>query len=262
MKLLKFIGVSWFACASFVHAHTPYLAPLSFEENRYQVVTLDAAFAEQFFIPDVAFDQSFFKVVNPDGTTSVPDYLHQFKTRVSIEHRLIEEGTYKFSTGHRLGKVFKVYKLDDEMHLMEDASQDIPQGAELVDWFQSNTLAETYITKGAPTDKALKPSGVGLEMAVSTHPSDAFVDEGVEFSLQFNGKPLTNRSVDVYLAEYQQGSEKPTIEVTTNSKGEFSFTPDQAGVYLLRTRYRAQAPANSPAPEISHTYTLVIEVAE
>ena len=61
-EIIKIYGVSWVACASFVHAHTPYLAPLSFEENRYQVVTLDAAFAEQFFIPDVVFDQSVFKV--------------------------------------------------------------------------------------------------------------------------------------------------------------------------------------------------------
>ena len=48
------------------------------------------------------------------------------------------------------------------MHLMEDASQDIPQGAELVDWFQSNTLAETYITKGAANRQSIETFGCGF----------------------------------------------------------------------------------------------------
>ena len=55
-------------------AHTPYLAPASFEPLAGWV-TLDAAFAEKFFVPEVAFDQSEFKVLQPDGKAVAPKEL-------------------------------------------------------------------------------------------------------------------------------------------------------------------------------------------
>ncbi len=50
-------------------AHTPYLAPASFEVRPDSVVTLDASFAETFFVPEVVFDNSTFAVTLPDGSS-------------------------------------------------------------------------------------------------------------------------------------------------------------------------------------------------
>lgn len=52
-------------------AHTPYLAPASFEVRPDSRVTLDASFAETFFVPEVVFDNSEFVVtaaLKPYGT--------------------------------------------------------------------------------------------------------------------------------------------------------------------------------------------------
>ena len=243
-------------------AHTPYFAPLSFEANRYDKVTLDASFAEKFFVPDAAFNNSIYHIVTPTGKTINPDHITQLSGRTVVEHRVKKDGTYRFSTGRRLGKVFKIYELDGERKSLEDPSLPVPKGGKLLSWFQSNTMAEAYISKGAPTDKALTPYQSGLEFVANSHPSDLFVNEDLNMTVTFNGTPLENQKVDVYLAKYQAGSEKPDLTLTTNKQGQFSFRPETKGSYLLRARHRADAPENSPAPQISHTYTLVVEAAE
>ena len=242
--------------------HTPYLKPLSFEPSRAGVVTLDASFAEKFFVPEVAFANSIYLVSQPDGKTTTPDFLSQLKTRVVVEHKLQEDGTYRFSTGKRLGRVFKMYELDGKRHSMENPEESIPKGAKLLSFFQSLTLAETYASKGAPDDVVFSAYNTGLEFVPVTHPNDLFVNEPFEFTSLFDGMPVDGLKVEVFLAKDQFTDEKPTFELMSNTQGELSFTPEIAGTYLLLARHRTDAPAASIAPQISNTYTLVIEAVE
>jgi hypothetical protein len=175
---------------------------------------------------------------------------------------LKEDGTYRFSTGKRLGRVFKTYELDGKRHSMENPAESIPKGTKLLSFFQSLTLAETYATKGAPNDVAFSAYNTGLEFVPVTHPNELFVDESFEFISLFDGKPIDGLKVEVFLAKDQLTNEKPTFELMSNSKGSLSFTPTEAGTYLLLARHRSDAPATSIAPQISNTYTLVIEAVE
>lgn len=242
--------------------HTPYLKPLSFEPSREGVMTLDASFSEKFFVPEVAFSNSIYLVSQPDGKTTTPDFMSQLKTRVVIEHKLEEDGTYRFSTGKRLGRVFKTYELDGKRHSMENPAESIPKGAKLLSFFQSLTIAETYASKGAPNDVAFSAYNTGLEFVPVTHPNDLFVHEPFEFTSLFDGKPIDGLKVEVFLAKDQLTNEKPTFDLMSNAKGGLSFTPTEAGTYLLLARHRSDAPATSIAPQISNTYTLVIEAVE
>ncbi|MBL4630036.1 MAG: DUF4198 domain-containing protein [Paraglaciecola sp.] len=242
--------------------HTPYLKPLSFEPSRSGIVTLDASFAEKFFVPDVAFANSIYLVSKPDGKTTTPDYISQLKTRVVVEHKLEDVGTYRFSTGKRLGKVFKSYELDGKRHSMKNPAEPIPKGAKLLSFFQSLTLAETYVSKGAPNDVVFSAYNTGLEFVPVSHPNDLFVNETFEFTSLFDGKPVDGLKVQVFLAKDQFTDEKPTFELISNAQGGLSFTPSVAGTYLLLARHRTDAPASSVAPQISNTYTLVIEAVE
>ena len=263
MNMLKhafFIGGLLLSAACF--GHTPYLKPMSFEPSRSGVVSLDASFAEKFFVPDVAFANSIYAVIQPDGKTVSPNILSQLKTRVVVEHTLEEDGTYRFSTGKRLGRVFKMYELDGKRHSMKNPKEAIPKGGKLLSFFQSLTLAETYVSKGAPSNTAFAAYNSGLEFIPVTHPNDIFVDEPFEFSALFNGKSLADLKVSVFLAKDQFTDEKPVFELISSKKGKLSFTPKEAGTYLLLARHRSDAPASSPAPQISNTYTLVIEAVE
>jgi uncharacterized GH25 family protein len=123
-------------------------------------------------------------------------------------------------------------------------------------------MAEVYVTRGGPTDTVLAPRGDGLEFAALTHPNDLFAGETLEMQAVFYGEPLAGLTIDVFLAAPHAADETPSQTLTSAADGEFSFTPPTAGVYLFRARHRAIAPAGAAAPELSHTYTLVVEAAE
>ena len=260
LKRVILLGSFFLSTACF--GHVPYLEPLSFEPSQDGIVTLDASFAEKFFVPEVAFANSIYLVSQPDGKTTTPDFLSQLKTRVVVEHKLQEDGTYRFSTGKRLGRVFKMYELDGKRHSMENPAESIPKGAKLLSFFQSLTLAETYASKGAPNDVVFAAYNTGLEFVPVTHPNDLFVNEPFEFTSLFDGKPIDALKVEVFLAKDQFTDEKPTYEIMSNTQGGLSFTPKEAGTYLLLARHRSDAPTASIAPQISNTYTLVIEAVK
>lgn len=245
-----------------IYAHTPYLAPMSFEASNRGVVTLDASFAEKFFVPELAFNNSIYTVVTPKGKTINPNSLIKTNLRMVVEHTLKDEGTYRFSTGKRLGRVFKTYELDGKRKSLNNPNDPIPKGGKLLSFFQSLTMAETYVTKDGPNNNALKAYNKGLEFVAVSHPNELFVGETLSMLSLFNGNPLTDLNVDIFQANDQFSDEKPSVTLTSNTKGEFSFTPEKKGVYLLRARHRSDAPKGSPAPQISNTYTLVVEAVE
>lgn len=242
-------------------AHTPYLAPASFEPLGGWV-TLDAAFAEKFFVPEVAFDQSEFKVLQPDGKAITPKELFVGKTRTAVAHQLEQDGTYKFSTGQRFGAVFRSWQQDGKTHNSRDPKEQIPAGAKLTAHFQSVTLAETYVSKGAPSQTALKPSNKGLELVFQSHPNDLYIQSPIKATVLYNGKALAEQKVQVYPANSAEAETKASKELTTDKQGQLTFELDKAGTYLLLTRFRTDAPAGAKAPTYSYSYSAVVEVTE
>lgn len=244
-------------------AHTPYLVPSAFEPVNGGLVTLDASFATHFFTPEVFFtDGSDFQVTDPTGDSKRPDTVIAIESRNIVEHDLVDDGTYKFSTGRRMGRVFKVYMLDGERHSMEDPEEEIPEGGRLIDFYQSNTMAETYVTRGGPSEGALVARGDGLEYLAITNPNDLFVGEALKLQALYYGKPLSDLEIEVFPSTSDSSDDHPVLVLNSGPDGEIEFTPQEAGVYLLRSRHRDTAPEGSAAPEYSHTYTLVVEAFE
>jgi hypothetical protein len=158
--------------------------------------------------------------------------------------------------------VFKAYELKGETIGMEDPQEAIPAGGKLVSFYQSSTMAETYVTRGGTTDTVLAPRGDGIEYQLLGHPNDLFVGDTLQMQALFYGEALPGLDVDIFLASQQFGDESPILSLVSGPAGELVFTPPEQGVYLLRSRHRAKAPEGMEAPELSHTYTLVIEVFE
>ena len=244
------------------HAHTPYLAPSEFAPGERATVTLDASFAETFFVPEVAFDDSRFEVTGPDGHTVAADTVQVLKTRTVAEHALTGKGTYRFSTGHRLGAVFRTWELDGKTQGSRDPSQPLPAGAKLLSHFQSRTRAETYVTAGAPDTAALKPHGEGLELVPLTHPGDLYAGERFEFEVRFDGKPLADQKIEITEAVWTSDRKPAEVSLLSDAQGRAVFNLAQPGTYLALVRHRAPAPAGAAAPEYSHSYTLSFRVLE
>lgn len=245
-----------------VAAHTPYLVPSDFAPRADQTVALDASFAETFFVPEAAFDNSRFAVTGPDGRDGAVDRVQVFKTRAVAEHTLPKNaaGTFRFSTGPRLGALFRTWEIDGKRESSRDAEATIPAGARVISDFQSLTLAETYVSVGAPDRAALAPRGKGLELVATTHPNDLYVGEKFEFAVHYDGRPLANQPVEITEAVWTS-DRKPHVEtLTTDARGRAVLDLRQAGTWIALTRHRTPAPAGAPTAEYSHSYTLTFRV--
>lgn len=240
-----------------VSAHTPYLAPTSFDPVMGKMITLDASFAEQFFIPEAAFGNSEFVVTGPDGKQQAPDSLHQLKTRTVVEHELKEEGTYHISTGPRMGATFLIYEQDGEEKRSMNPTEPLPDNAQVKMHFQSVTQADTYVSQKKISKKAIKVGPSGLQIKPITHPNELFAGEDIKLQVVFEGKSLAGTELVVYPAK--GADEVEAIKVTTDKKGRAKLQLE-AGKYLLRARHRAPAPEGADVPTYSHTTTLSVLV--
>lgn len=244
-------------------AHTPYLAPTSFDPVDGGWVGLDAAFAEAFFVPEVVFDNSEFRVVNPDGKTVPVDNVVRLKTRAVAEHHLAAgKGTYRFSTGPRLGAIFRTWEVDGKQETTRDPAKPLPPGAKLLVHYQSLSVSEAYVTDGAPSEAALKPYGKGLELVPVTHPSDLYAGERFDFTVWYDGKPLAGQKVEFFPATGGRDSQIAAATLTTDAQGKAGFTLEKPGQYLALIRYRGPAPAGAAAPVYGYNYSLTLRVLE
>ena len=64
------------------HAHTPYLLPSSFDVQPKETIGVDAGFTEKFFVPAVAFGETAFSIVTPEGARIAFGDIHQFKQQI------------------------------------------------------------------------------------------------------------------------------------------------------------------------------------
>lgn len=264
MKLAPlFAGVLASMLAAAASAHTPYLAPSTFAPRAGETLAVDAAFAEAFFVPEAVFDNSRFAVTGPDGKEAALDAVHLFKTRAVAEYTLPKAaGTYRLSTGPRLGALFRTWEVGGKQESSRDPAVKIPAGAKVLSNFQSLTLAETYVTVGAPDRAALQPRGKGIELVPATHPNDLFVGEAFDFTVQYDGRPLADQKVEITEAVWTSDRKPQVATVLTDASGRASFKLERAGTWLALTRYRTRAPAGAPVDEYSNSYTLTFRVLE
>lgn len=240
-------------------AHVPYLAPESFEPIR-DWVSLEAAFADKFFLPEAKFDQSEFQVFTPAGGREQPAEQAMVRSRTVLEHQLKAAGTYRFSSGQRFGAVFKSWQQDGKTVNSRDPKQQPPAGVALSSHFQSVTLAETYVSKGKPDQRVLQPHGQGLEIQFISHPNDLYINQPIKTRLLFNGKPLANTSLQLH--QTGQSDEEQSQQLRSDANGELQFSVTEPATYLLLVRHKTKAPAHAKAPEYSYSYSAVVEITD
>lgn len=261
MKLAALLGTCALLYSGAILAHTPYLVSPEFTVRGGQTVTLDAAFAEEFFTPELAFAGSEFRVTGPDGVARALDKVEVLKLRTVVEHALPKaDGTYRFSTGRRHGAVFRTYELDGKKVTTRDAAAAIPAGANVLSDFQAITRAETYLTAGKPDNAALAAHGQGLELVAQTHPNDLYAGEPVRFQVLFEGKPVPDIALALEPAVWSSDAKVEPVKLQADAGGVVQWPAATAGTWLALVRHRAPAPASAGVREYSHTYTLTFQV--
>jgi uncharacterized GH25 family protein len=242
------------AAAAPAQAHMPYLLPNLFDVTKRDHVTVQAAFTETPFIADVAMRSADFRAEGPGGAQPAVQVVY-LKDVAMFEAALPSDGTYRVSSGERLGRKGKMHRGADGAWRMVGEGDDPPTGAQLVE-VQSVTVAEAYVTRGAPSREVLKPREEGLELRPITHPSEVFAAAPARFQLLFGGRPLADCEVKLYRAAGFFDGRSIAAETRSAADGAVTLTPPDAGTYLVLIRHRTEAPAGSETPYRSYTYTL------
>lgn len=231
-------------------AHSPFLLPNAFVVEERDHVTVLASFTESFFAPDVVMKSDDYNVVGPGGEERalVPAY---FKDLAVLEVTLEAEGSYRISTGARVGRTAKAYEKDGNWEFLEPGAAP-PGGVTAVDMI-SLTQADVFVTRGKPSPVA--PRNRGLELVPE---GEAAVGAAARFRLLFDGNPLSGQAVQLHRDGEAYAGTAP-VEVKSGPDGRIAFTAGQAGIYLVMSRYRT-GPEREGGPHRSFTAALTVEI--
>ncbi|QGP80605.1 DUF4198 domain-containing protein [Sphingobium sp. CAP-1] len=245
--------------ASTAQAHMPYVLPTLFDLGKADHVTVQSAFGEDAFLPEVAMRDAPFHLVGPDGATLPTGPVTHLRDLTVFEAAIPADGTYRVTSGQRAGRKGKMFKVGDTWEMRGEGGAP-PANAQQVD-VQSMTLAEAYVTRGQPTVVALQPTGKALEIQPITHPNGISIGSDARFVLLFDGKPLANTDLTLFRSAGYYDGRKIAAQVKSDAAGRFSVRPQDAGTYLILVRHRGAAPAGAETPYRSYTYTLTFDAA-
>lgn len=239
-------------------AHSPYLLPNYFDLGKRDHVSVQASFTENYLVPDVVMKSDDFNAVLPDGskTSLAPVYTQDLAV---LDVATATDGTYRLSSGLRSGSTRKAALLPDgDWKFLRDGDA-APAGGNVHE-VRSITRADVYVSRGTPTDKALAPTGQGLEFQMLTHPNKLLAGGGAKLRVLVDGKPAAAVRISVQKAALDAGQVAP-LEVTSDAEGHAVLPLATAGIYHLMARHRFVV-AGGGAKAQSHTYALTLEVTE
>ncbi len=274
------------ASAGAASAITPYLLPTKFGPSR-AYVTIESGMAESYlFVPNFPIrGEGDYTVTSPDGAVTKLPAPSATKELAIMEVALPNPGTYRISSGERLGRSGKMAKIDGVWRGVRPAGgpprpaprpaapgaeapaprpngpieeSALPPGAEVITT-QSYLKAEVYVSRGSPSQAALKPTGQGFELAAESHPNEIFAGEAFKFAMLMNGAPAAGAEFVIGRGGDAYADQKFAQTGKTDANGKASVTIAQPGVYVLEVSYPPRVEGGDPVPR-TDAYTLTFEV--
>ena len=239
MKKLILIASAITLMASLTaQAHVPFLKPNQFNVTHHRL-TIESAFTEFPFQADFAMDSPNFTITTPQGETTAIKPVAKTKAAVYLEPELKEEGTYRISTGQRVGPIYKAVETADKKLYFAADMKRVTGKPTTMNYY---SYADTYIFKGQQK-YAAKPFNKGLEIIPLTSPNGLLLGGEGSFRVLENGKPVANARIIVVTDN--EHFTKHRIEdlydldnvresnIHANQQGEFTFHPKKAGLNFL-----------------------------
>ncbi|HBK45103.1 MAG TPA: DUF4198 domain-containing protein [Xanthomonadaceae bacterium] len=245
-------------------AHKAWLLPsqtVIAGENPW--ITVDAAVSNDlFYFNHVPLRLDGLAITQPDGSAgkSANDATGRYRSVFDLQ--LTQQGTYRLAVVN--DGLFASWKEDGKPKRWRgnEASfaAEVPKNAQDLQVSQSQGRVETFVTHGAPSDAALKPSGKGIELVPVTHPNDLFAGEAARFKLQIDGKPAAGLEVEIVRGGTRYRNAQDEIKVTTDAQGAFSVTWPEAGMYWLETGSQDDKTTVKQAKQRRLSYVATLEV--
>ncbi|WP_199437201.1 DUF4198 domain-containing protein [Vibrio owensii] len=268
MKAVALVSVMamGLAVATTAQAHPRWVLPSHFTVSKEggDWLTFDVTASHGTFVFDkpAGSEQAF--VIMPDGRSERPNFVVRGKRRSMFDFFFVEEGTHKVAINNQ-PSYYTQYKAGrrDTVKWAKASKADrasvIPEKARDVVTQLSYTRAESYVTVGMPTEKALEIEGKLLEMKPITHPSDIIEGEEVTFQFFFNGEPQQGVTAEITREGTLYRNHQEQIDVVSDKDGKITFTPDVAGRYLMKANYKGELKNDPLADKASMNVHLTFE---
>ncbi|APP08578.1 DUF4198 domain-containing protein [Vibrio harveyi] len=254
------------AAATTAQAHPRWVLPSHFTVSKEggDWLTFDVTASHGTFVFDkpAGSDQAF--VIMPDGRSERPNFVVRGKRRSIFDFYFEEEGTHKVAINNQ-PSYYTQYKAGrrDTVKWARASKADrasvIPEKARDVVTQLSYTRAESYVTVGMPTEKALEIEGKLLEMKPITHPSDIIEGEAVTFQFFFNGEPQQGVTAEITREGTLYRNHQEQMDVVSDKEGKITFTPEVAGRYLMKANYKGELKNDPLADKASVNVHLTFE---
>ncbi|MEH6533892.1 MAG: DUF4198 domain-containing protein [Photobacterium frigidiphilum] len=250
--------VAGLAATATANAHPRWVLPSHFTVSKEggDWLTFDVTASHGTFVFDKPAGSESAQVVMPDGRKERPNFVIRGKRRSIFDFYFEEEGTHKVQINN-VPSYYTQYKAGRRDTVKwapaNKAERDtlLPEKSRDVVTQLSFTRAESYITVGKPTDKALEMDGKYLELLPITHPSDIVEGEEVSFQFYFNGEPQQGVTAEITREGTLYRNQQEQIDVISNNEGKITFTPDVAGRYLMKANYKGELKNNPLADTAS-----------
>ena len=244
-------------------AHKAWLLPSSTVSTVDQWVTVDGAVSNSLFY----FDHAPMRLDNlaitaPDGSKVTPENALTGKYRSVFDLQLKQNGTYKVGTLNQ--GLFANYEENGARKrwrgTAEKFATEVPADAKNLQVSESIGRVETFVTAGKPTEGALKPANVGLELIPVTHPNDLYAGEASKFRFLVDGKPAPDLEVVVQAGGTRYRNEQQEQKLKTDANGEISVDWPAPGMYWLETGLQDQKTSVKQAKQRRLSYVATFEV--
>lgn len=263
---LACVIVAGLAVSASANAHPRWILPSHFTVSKEggDWLTFDVTASHGTFVFDKPAGAETGEIIMPDGRVERPTYVTRGKRRSVFDYHFVEEGTHKvrvnnvpsYYTQYKAGrrdtvKWVKAHKAERD-EVLPKKSRDVMTQL-------SFTRAESYITVGKPTKEAFKLEGKYLEMVPVTHPADIVEGEDVQFQFYFNGKPQQGVTAEITREGTLYRNHQEQIDVVSDENGMVTFTPNQAGRWLMKANYKGDLVNNPLADRASVNVHLSFE---
>jgi len=233
------------AISSQANAHSRWLLPshFSLSSEQGEWIALDATASNEVFNVDKALSIDALSILTPSGKRVRPSSTYKAHRKSVADYFVKDSGTYKI-TNNASASYFSSYKVADKRHRARVNKMELkahaPANATELKTMYGLTRVETYITMNNPTEN-YGLEGNFLELHPKTHPSEIVENELVTFAFTYHGKAQAGVEVEIMRDGGRYRNNPETLKLTTNNDGEITFTPAQAGRYLLIAEYQQDA---------------------